>query len=162
MVQDPVAEAQELLVDTIETFEKLEVVRALARSAPRTRDALAEELLLPPLVVRETLRERRRVPRAVREDAPAIAGLADDVAGGELAQRFAHHERRQQPLLGERIHRARRRAREGTHHLEFLERLDGVDEELLSLGDGILHHLYVLKLCLGRTATRAACPPPGE
>lgn len=54
---DPVAEAQELLVDTIETFEKLEVVRALVRSAPRTIDALAEELLLPPVVVRETLRE---------------------------------------------------------------------------------------------------------
>lgn len=57
MVSDPVAEAQELLVDTIETFEKLEVVRALARSAPRTIDALAEELMLPPVVVRDTLRE---------------------------------------------------------------------------------------------------------
>ena len=56
-MSDPVAEAQELLVDTIETFEKLEVVRALARSAPRTIDALAEELLLPPVVVRDTLRE---------------------------------------------------------------------------------------------------------
>ena len=57
MVSDPVAEAQELLVDTIETFEKLEVVRALARLAPRTIEALADELLLPPVVVRDTLRE---------------------------------------------------------------------------------------------------------
>ena len=53
---DPVAEAQELLVDTIETFEKLEVVRALSRRAPRTTDQLVEELALPIDVARDTLR----------------------------------------------------------------------------------------------------------
>jgi len=55
-VPDPVAEAQELLVDTIETFEKLEVVRALSRRAPRTTDQLVEELALPIDVARDTLR----------------------------------------------------------------------------------------------------------
>jgi hypothetical protein len=55
-VPDPVAEAQELLVDTIETFEKLEVVRALSRRAPRTTEQLVEELALPIDVARDTLR----------------------------------------------------------------------------------------------------------
>lgn len=54
---DPVAEAQELLVDTIETFEKLEVVRALVRAEPRTSQSLADELGLPPTVVRDACRE---------------------------------------------------------------------------------------------------------
>lgn len=53
---DPVAEAQELLVDTIETFEKLEVVRALSRRAPRTTEQLVEELALPIDVARDTVR----------------------------------------------------------------------------------------------------------
>jgi hypothetical protein len=55
-VPDPVAEAQELLVDTIETFEKLEVVRALSRRAPRTTEQLIDELGLPIDVARDTLR----------------------------------------------------------------------------------------------------------
>jgi hypothetical protein len=55
-VSDPVAEAQELLVDTIETFEKLEVVRALSRRAPRTTEQLVDELALPIDVARDTLR----------------------------------------------------------------------------------------------------------
>lgn len=59
-MSDPVAEAQELLVDTIETFEKLEVVRALVRKEPRTLDALADELVLPPPTVRDALRELAR------------------------------------------------------------------------------------------------------
>ncbi len=54
---DPVAEAQELLVDTIETFEKLEVVRALVRSQPRTNESLSDELGLPATVVRDAARE---------------------------------------------------------------------------------------------------------
>jgi len=58
-VSDPVAEAQELLVDTIETFEKLEVVRALARRAPRTTEQLVDELVLPIDVARDTLRALR-------------------------------------------------------------------------------------------------------
>jgi hypothetical protein len=56
LVPDPVAEAQELLVDTIETFEKLEVVRTLARKAPRTTSELVEDLGLPIDVARDTLR----------------------------------------------------------------------------------------------------------
>jgi DNA-binding GntR family transcriptional regulator len=56
-VPDPVAEAQELLVDTIETLEKLEVVRLLVRQEPRTIDALTTELGLPPTVTRDALRE---------------------------------------------------------------------------------------------------------
>lgn len=55
-VPDPVAEAQELLVDTIETFEKLEVVRELARRSPRTSDQLVQDLGLPIDVARDTLR----------------------------------------------------------------------------------------------------------
>lgn len=53
---DPVAEAQELLVDTIETFEKLEVVRALARKAPQSTSKLVDDLGLPIDVARDTLR----------------------------------------------------------------------------------------------------------
>jgi predicted transcriptional regulator len=56
-VPDPVAEAQELLVDTIETLEKLEVVRLLVRNQPRTLDSLTVELGLPPTVTRDALRE---------------------------------------------------------------------------------------------------------
>jgi hypothetical protein len=55
-VPDPVAEAQELLVDTIETFEKLEVVRALARKAPQSTSQLVDDLGLPIDVARDTLR----------------------------------------------------------------------------------------------------------
>jgi hypothetical protein len=82
LVPDPVAEAQELLVDTIETFEKLEVVRALSRRAPRTTEQLVEELALPIDVARDTLRAlvAKRVlieqsggwvidPRSARHDA---------------------------------------------------------------------------------------------
>ena len=53
---DPVAEAQELLVDTIETFEKLEVIRALARKAPQPTSQLVDDLGLPIDVARDTLR----------------------------------------------------------------------------------------------------------
>ena len=67
MLSDPVAEAQELLVDTIETFEKLEVVRALVRSEPRSMQSLSDELGLPPTVIRDGLRELER-RRIVRED----------------------------------------------------------------------------------------------
>lgn len=56
-MSDPVAEAQELLVDTIETLEKLEVVRLLVRQEPRALDALVIELGLPPTVTRDALRE---------------------------------------------------------------------------------------------------------
>ena len=56
-MSDPVAEAQELLVDTIETLEKLEVVRLLAQKEPQTMDALTAELGLPPTVTRDALRE---------------------------------------------------------------------------------------------------------
>jgi hypothetical protein len=55
-VPDPVAEAQELLVDTIETFEKLEVIRALARKAPQPTSQLVDDLGLPIDVARDTLR----------------------------------------------------------------------------------------------------------
>jgi len=66
-VPDPVAEAQELLVDTVETFEKLEIVRLLVRSAPRKLDAIMAELVLPLDVARESLRELS-AKRLIRED----------------------------------------------------------------------------------------------
>ena len=67
-MSDPVAEAQELLVDTIETFEKLEVVRLLARVEPQSIDAMAVPLAMSPPNVRETLRELE-AHGIVREDA---------------------------------------------------------------------------------------------
>jgi hypothetical protein len=67
-VADAVAEAQELLVDTIETFEKLEVVRLLVRTEPRTVAQLSVELGLPDTVTRDTVRSL--VSRHIlREDA---------------------------------------------------------------------------------------------
>jgi hypothetical protein len=66
-VPDAVAEAQELLVDTIETLEKLEVVRLLVRAEPKTVAALSIELGLPDTVTRDTV--RALVSRGiVRED----------------------------------------------------------------------------------------------
>ena len=64
---DPVAEAQELLVDAVETLEKLEVIRLLARSAPQPLDKLLVELALPLDVARETLHELA-AKRIVREE----------------------------------------------------------------------------------------------
>jgi hypothetical protein len=66
-VPDPVAEAQELLVDTIETLEKLEVIRLLARSSPLPLDKLVADLALPLDVAREALRELT-AKRIVREE----------------------------------------------------------------------------------------------
>ena len=64
---DPVAEAQELLVDTIETIEKLEIVRLLARTSPRTLDALIADLGLPLDDAREAVRELA-ASKVVREE----------------------------------------------------------------------------------------------
>jgi hypothetical protein len=66
-VPDPVAEAQELLVDTVETFEKLEIVRLLARSAPRKLDSIMTELALQLDIAREALRELA-AKRIVKEE----------------------------------------------------------------------------------------------
>jgi hypothetical protein len=66
-VPDPVAEAQELLVDTVETLEKLEILRLLAISAPRTVASLMSDLALPLDVAREALHELS-AKRIIREE----------------------------------------------------------------------------------------------
>lgn len=93
---DPVAEAQELLVDTIETFEKLEVVRALTRSEPRTTQSLSDELGLPPTVVRDALREL--CDRKIVREAPD--GWCIDAHGTKRAATLALIELYDQDRVG--------------------------------------------------------------